>query len=121
MSEATEPQVRIESDSMGEIEVPSNFYWGAQTARSLLHWPRAAVWIVLAVLAYVVWSVLVASSEDSGVQAGAVLKERLTAVGGKGGGSPGMAQGSVPPAELDAVVKALTARTAKDGGAEERK
>jgi hypothetical protein len=31
-------------------------------ARSLLHWPRAAVWIVLAVLAYVVWSVLVASS-----------------------------------------------------------
>src|SRR3954469_7676486 len=28
---------RIESDSMGEIEVPSNVYWGAQTQRSLLH------------------------------------------------------------------------------------
>lgn len=54
-------------------------------------------------------SVLVASSEDSGVQAGAVLKERLAAVGGKGGGSPRMAQGSVPPAELEAVVTALTA------------
>jgi fumarate hydratase class II len=26
--------VRIESDSMGEIEVPSNAYWGAQTQRS---------------------------------------------------------------------------------------
>src|SRR3954465_6708976 len=30
-------QTRSESDSMGKIEVPSNVYWGAQTARSLLH------------------------------------------------------------------------------------
>src|SRR5579863_1547744 len=29
--------VRIESDSMGPIEVPTNVYWGAQTARSLIH------------------------------------------------------------------------------------
>jgi fumarate hydratase class II len=28
---------RVESDSMGQIEVPSNVYWGAQTQRSLLH------------------------------------------------------------------------------------
>lgn len=28
---------RIETDSMGEIEVPSDRYWGAQTQRSLLH------------------------------------------------------------------------------------
>jgi len=28
---------RKESDSMGEIEVPANRYWGAQTQRSLLH------------------------------------------------------------------------------------
>ncbi len=28
---------RIESDSMGEIEVPSDRYWGAQTQRSLHH------------------------------------------------------------------------------------
>src|ERR1700676_5779694 len=28
---------RIESDSMGQIEVPANVYWGAQTARSLVH------------------------------------------------------------------------------------
>jgi fumarate hydratase class II len=28
---------RVESDSMGKIEVPSNVYWGAQTQRSLLH------------------------------------------------------------------------------------
>ena len=53
-------------------------------------------------------SVLVAASEDSGLQAGAMLKERLAAVGGKGGGSPRMAQGSVPVAELENLVKALT-------------
>src|SRR3984885_9227336 len=29
--------VRIESDSMGQIEVPTNHYWGAQTERSLHH------------------------------------------------------------------------------------
>src|SRR2546425_730636 len=28
---------RIETDSMGEIEVPADKYWGAQTERSLLH------------------------------------------------------------------------------------
>src|SRR6201981_2839186 len=39
MSTLTEPatHTRIESDSMGKIEVPSNVYWGAQTQRSLLH------------------------------------------------------------------------------------
>ncbi len=31
------PQTRLESDSMGEIEVPADRYWGAQTQRSLLH------------------------------------------------------------------------------------
>jgi fumarate hydratase class II len=30
---------RTESDSMGEIEVPADRYWGAQTARSLIHFP----------------------------------------------------------------------------------
>jgi fumarate hydratase class II len=31
------PRTRIESDSMGKIEVPANVYWGAQTQRSLIH------------------------------------------------------------------------------------
>ena len=30
-------RTRVESDSMGSIEVPANVYWGAQTQRSLLH------------------------------------------------------------------------------------
>jgi fumarate hydratase class II len=32
-------ETRRETDSMGPIEVPSNRYWGAQTARSLHHFP----------------------------------------------------------------------------------
>jgi len=31
------PATRIETDSMGGIEVPADKYWGAQTERSLLH------------------------------------------------------------------------------------
>ncbi|MGZ4825505.1 MAG: class II fumarate hydratase, partial [Terriglobales bacterium] len=31
------PRTRVESDSMGKIEVPGNVYWGAQTQRSLIH------------------------------------------------------------------------------------
>ena len=31
------PLTRVESDSMGKIEVPSDRYYGAQTARSLIH------------------------------------------------------------------------------------
>lgn len=34
---ATRVGTRIESDSMGKIEVPANHYWGAQTERSLHH------------------------------------------------------------------------------------
>jgi len=39
MAEATEKaaNMRVESDSMGEIDVPSDAYWGAQTQRSLIH------------------------------------------------------------------------------------
>src|SRR3569832_1777204 len=39
MPAVTEPatKTRIESDSMGKIEVPTNVYWGAQTQRSLHH------------------------------------------------------------------------------------
>ena len=31
--------MRLESDSMGSISVPSNRYWGAQTERSILNFP----------------------------------------------------------------------------------
>ncbi|MEX1366692.1 MAG: class II fumarate hydratase [Nannocystaceae bacterium] len=35
-------EVRIETDSMGEIEVPADRYWGAQTQRSLHHFSIGA-------------------------------------------------------------------------------
>src|SRR5579859_3178935 len=37
MSSSADRLTRTESDSMGQIEVPANVYWGAQTQRSLLH------------------------------------------------------------------------------------
>jgi alanyl-tRNA synthetase len=56
-------------------------------------------------------SVLLASSEDSGVDSGKMLKEKLTAAGGRGGGSPRLAQGSVPDsAALDSIVESLIKR-----------
>jgi len=36
-SEPARRQIRVESDSMGKIEVPADRYYGAQTARSLIH------------------------------------------------------------------------------------
>src|ERR687883_1011376 len=36
-SKQTNTNTRIETDSMGEIEVPADKYYGAQTARSLIH------------------------------------------------------------------------------------
>jgi fumarate hydratase class II len=37
MNTTPQRKTRIESDSMGEIEVPADRYYGAQTARSLIH------------------------------------------------------------------------------------
>ena len=45
-------------------------------------------------------SVLLAASADAGIDAGKILKAALTEAGGRGGGTPRMAQGSVPEASL---------------------
>jgi alanyl-tRNA synthetase len=56
-------------------------------------------------------SVLLAASEDSGLDAGKILRERLAAAGGRGGGSPRMAQGGVPDAAvLESLVSTLVSR-----------
>lgn len=53
-------------------------------------------------------SVLLAVSADAGIDAGQALRGALAAAGGRGGGSPRMAQGSVPSREaLDDVVARL--------------
>lgn len=53
-------------------------------------------------------AILVVASDDSGVDAGKMLKAALAEVGGRGGGSPRLAQGTVPDAmALDHVLSAL--------------
>jgi alanyl-tRNA synthetase len=53
-------------------------------------------------------SVLLATSADSGVDAGQLVKAAVTAAGGRGGGNARMAQGSVPnAAALEGVVAQL--------------
>ena len=56
-------------------------------------------------------TLLLAASGDSGVNAGALLKERVTEVGGRGGGSPRLAQGTVPD---EAALAAVLARLLVD-------
>ena len=52
--------------------------------------------------------VLLAAAHDSGIDAGQQLRAALHAVGGRGGGSPRIAQGSVPdPSQLSVLVHAL--------------
>ena len=61
-------------------------------------------------------SVLLAVSADASLDAGQLLKAALAEAGGRGGGTPRMAQGSVPgAADLDRVVARLTAES---GGGE---
>jgi alanyl-tRNA synthetase len=52
--------------------------------------------------------IVFAASADSGVNAGEALKTALSANGGRGGGSPRVAQGTVPDAAaLQRVLAAL--------------
>lgn len=53
-------------------------------------------------------AILVACSPDTGLDAGKIVKEKLTARGGRGGGSAIFAQGSLPDAAVaEAIVRAL--------------
>jgi alanyl-tRNA synthetase len=53
-------------------------------------------------------SVLLAVSADAGIDAGKLVKEAIAAAGGRGGGAPRIAQGSVPdPALLEGVLAHL--------------
>ncbi|MCA0375687.1 MAG: hypothetical protein LCH84_08460 [Gemmatimonadetes bacterium] len=69
------------------------------------------VLVVGAVQAAAPTGVLLAASEDTGVDAGAQLRAALQAAGGRGGGSPRVAQGSLPASAgadaLDALVRTV--------------
>jgi alanyl-tRNA synthetase len=56
-------------------------------------------------------AVLLATSVDTGIDAGALLKSLLASVGGRGGGSARLAQGMVPGrAQLEALMESLESR-----------
>ncbi len=58
-------------------------------------------------------ALMLAASEDSGVDAGKLIKAELTRAGGRGGGAARMAQGSVPTREaLEAAIALLTGSVA---------
>ena len=59
-------------------------------------------------------ALLVAASEDSGHDAGSILREALTAVGGKGGGSPRLAQGSVAAGKAGDAMSFIRGALARD-------
>lgn len=82
---------------------------GADTSRALALALSALPQVVFVSVSQAPPSVLLATSADSGVEAGKVLKPLLELVGGRGGGSPRLAQGSVPTAAAaDQVVERLT-------------
>jgi alanyl-tRNA synthetase len=76
-------------------------------AQAFIGLPRAA--FVAAVSGSRPPALLVAASEDSGIDAARTLRDALAAAGGRGGGSPRMAQGSVP--DREGLARALTAMT----------
>jgi alanyl-tRNA synthetase len=56
-------------------------------------------------------AVVLAASEDTGIDAASLLKSLLATVGGRGGGSPRLAQGIVPgQVQLQTVVESLGSR-----------
>jgi alanyl-tRNA synthetase len=84
---------------------------GAGAVDALRHLAQAAAaepLVFCVVTALQPATVMVAASPDTGLNAGALLKTVLAAVGGRGGGSASLAQGTVPdPDQLDQVVAAI--------------
>ncbi len=80
---------------------------GAEGLRPLAHAVTRLTKAVLVATVEQPPTVVLASTADSGVDAGQLLKERLLEVGGRGGGSPRVAQGSIPD---QAALATITAR-----------
>ena len=85
---------------------------GVDTARSIALSFAPLERAVFIAVSHTPPSVLLATSADSGVEAGKVLRPLLERVGGRGGGSARLAQGSAPSADaIDRVVAWLLSPT----------
>jgi alanyl-tRNA synthetase len=81
---------------------------GADSARSLAMAFAPLSRVMFIAVSHTPPSVLVATSADSGLEAGKILKPLLESVGGRGGGSARLAQGSAPSAEaVERVVEGV--------------
>ncbi len=104
--ESTEPDARgvrriIETRTDGGLDELRGL------AHALCALPQSA--IVGVVVSGPQAQVLVGTSDDSGLVAGGVLQQALSAAGGRGGGSPRMAQGAVAGDKVNSVVQAILA------------
>ena len=83
---------------------------GADSARSLALAMSAVAGTIFIAASTSPPSILLATSPDTGVDAGRTLRPLLETVQGRGGGSPRLAQGSAPTTEaVDEVVRSLLA------------
>jgi alanyl-tRNA synthetase len=88
---------------------------GADSARSLALAFAPLSRVVFVAASHAPPSVLMATSADSGVDAGKTLRPLLERVGGRGGGSPRLAQGSAPSGDaVEQVVAWITTGTPGD-------
>ncbi len=70
--------IRQETDSMGAIDVPSDRYWGAQTARSLHHFPIGADRIPRSLIRAI--GILKEASAEVNAELGALSPEKSTLI-----------------------------------------
>ena len=110
---ASELHAATTPDARGVRVVVERTNAGVDTQRSLALAFSGMPKAMFVVVSHTPPSVLVATSADSGVDAGKTLKPLLEGVGGRGGGSPRLAQGSAPSAEgLEQIVSKLMIRDA---------
>jgi alanyl-tRNA synthetase len=106
---AAELHAATTPDTRGVRVVVERTNAGVDTQRSLALAFSGLPKAMFVVLSHTPPSVLVATSADSGIDAGKALKPLLERVGGRGGGSPRLAQGSAPNAEAIDQVGATVA------------
>jgi fumarate hydratase, class II len=71
---------RIERDSMGSIKVPANVYWGAQTARSLIHFPIGGDSMRMPISLIHAFGVLKKAAAMTNAELGLISKKKATLI-----------------------------------------
>lgn len=108
---ATELHAAATTDAGGVHVVVERASGGVDSSRGLALAFSGLPKAMFVVVSHAPPSVLVATSADSGIDAGKTLKPLLEQAGGRGGGSPRLAQGSAPSVEaVENVVRQIVKR-----------